>query len=71
MQRLAIEISRNAMAAIRATTGSTVCGATVNASLLSTQQQQQQDVSDDPMTNSNTARTIDAYPTPNGTPMRY
>jgi len=58
------------MAAIRATTGSTVCAATVNSSPLSTQQQQQQDV-DDPMTNSNTARTIDAYPTPNGTPMRY
>lgn len=60
-------MSHNAMAATRATSGSTVCGATVNASPLSTQQQ---DI-DDSMTNSNTTRTIDAYPTTNGTPMRY
>ncbi|XP_011702182.1 PREDICTED: uncharacterized protein LOC105458510 [Wasmannia auropunctata] len=72
-ERLAIEISRNAMAATRATNGTsgTICGATVNASSLSTQQQQQQqqDVGDS-MTNSNTTRTIDTYPTSNGTPVR-
>ncbi|XP_011863279.1 PREDICTED: E3 ubiquitin-protein ligase TRIM37-like [Vollenhovia emeryi] len=65
-ERLAIEISRNAMAATRATSGTAVCGATVNASPLSPQQQQ--DVGD-AMTSSNT-RTIDAYPTTNGTPVR-
>lgn len=71
-QRLAIEISRNAMAATRATSGTTICGATVNVSPSSTQQQQQQqqDVGDS-ITNSNTIRTIDAYPTTNGTPVRY
>ncbi|XP_071560509.1 uncharacterized protein [Temnothorax nylanderi] len=70
-ERLAIEISRNAMAATRATSGTTMCGATVNASPLSMQQQQQQqqDVGE-PMTNSSTTRTIDAYPTTNGTPVR-
>lgn len=66
-ERLAIEISRNAMTATRATSGTTICGATINASPLSTQQQQQD--AGDPMTNSNTTRTIDAYPTTNGTPV--
>ncbi|XP_012540959.2 uncharacterized protein LOC105839299 [Monomorium pharaonis] len=70
-ERLAIEISRNAMTATRATSGTTVCRATVNVSPLPAQQQQQQqqDVSD-PMINSSTTRTIDAYPTTNGTPVR-
>lgn len=69
-ERLAIEISRNAMAATRATSGTTMCGATVNASPLSTQQQQQQQDVGDPMTNSNITGTIDAYPTTNGTSVR-
>lgn len=55
------------MTATRATNGTTMCGS--NMSPLE-QQQQQQDVSD-PVTNSNTTRTIDAYPTANGTPIRY
>lgn len=70
-QRLAIEISRNAMAATRAINGTTICGAIVNSSPLSTQQQQQEQDVDDSMTNSNITRTIDAYPTTNGTPVRY
>jgi len=59
------------MAATRVTSG-TMCGATVNTLSLSTQQQQQQqqDISDS-MINSNTTRTIDVYPTTNGTPIRY
>lgn len=60
------------MAATRAT-GTTMCGSNANMSPLPIehqQQQQQQDVGD-PVTNSNTTRTIDAYPTANGTPMRY
>ncbi|XP_018394310.1 PREDICTED: uncharacterized protein LOC108773090 [Cyphomyrmex costatus] len=73
-ERLAIEISRNAMAATRATSGTngTMSTATVNTSSVSMQQQQQQQQQDagEPMTNSNTTRTIDAYPTMNGTPVR-
>ncbi|KAG5322098.1 TRI37 ligase, partial [Acromyrmex heyeri] len=71
-QRLAIEISRNAMAATRATSGTngTICAVTVNTSPISMQQQQQQQDTGEPMINSNTTRTIDAYSTTNGTPVR-
>ncbi|XP_018350094.1 PREDICTED: uncharacterized protein LOC108753202 [Trachymyrmex septentrionalis] len=70
-ERLAIEISRNAMAATRATSGSngTICAATVNTSPICMQQQQQQQDTGEPMINSNT-RTIDVYSTTNGTPVR-
>ncbi|KYN29017.1 E3 ubiquitin-protein ligase TRIM37, partial [Trachymyrmex cornetzi] len=70
-ERLAIEISRNAIAATKATCGTdgTMCAATVNTSPTSIQQQQQQDTGE-PMINSNTTRTIDAYSTTNGTPVR-
>ncbi|XP_011634045.1 uncharacterized protein LOC105425136 [Pogonomyrmex barbatus] len=67
-ERLAIEISRNAMAATRATNGTTMCGSNANASQ-STQQQQQQDINE-PVTSSNNTRTIDTYPTTNGTSVR-
>jgi len=58
------------MAATRVTNGTS--GATVNTLSLSTQQQQQQqqDISNS-IINSNTTRTIDVYPTTNGTPIRY
>jgi len=63
------------MAATRATSGTsgTMCGATINMLSLPTQQQQQQQQQDisDLITNSNTTRTIDVYPTTNGTPVRY
>jgi len=61
------------MAATRATSGTngTICAATVNTSPISIQQQQQQQETGEPMINSNTTRTIDAYSTTNGTPVRY
>ena len=71
-QRLTIEISRNSIAATRATSGTTMCSSTVNASPLSAQQQQQQQQDADNLTtNSNIIRTIDTYPIANGTPVRY
>ncbi|XP_029665454.1 uncharacterized protein LOC115236876 isoform X1 [Formica exsecta] len=71
-ERLAIEISRNAITATRATSGTTMCGSTANTSSLSVQQQQQQQQQNagDSTTNSNVIRTIDTYPTANGTPIR-
>ncbi|XP_070150409.1 uro-adherence factor A isoform X2 [Polyergus mexicanus] len=70
-ERLAIEISRNAITATRATSGTTMCGSTANMSSLSVQQQQQQQQNaGDSKTNSNIIRTIDTYPTANGTPIR-
>ncbi|XP_029162768.1 uncharacterized protein LOC114934268 [Nylanderia fulva] len=71
-ERLTIEISRNAMAATRATNGTTMCSSTVNTSPLSAQQQPQQQERDagDSTLNSNIIRTIDTYPTANGIPMR-
>lgn len=75
MQRLTIEISRNAITATRATNGTTICGSTVNTSPLSVQQQQQQQQQQqdagDSTTNSNVIRAIDTYPTANGIPIRY
>lgn len=68
-ERLTIEISRNAMTATRATNGTTMCSSSVNASPLSTQQQQERDAGDSTL-NSNVIRTIDTYPTANGIPMR-
>ncbi|XP_012225328.1 serine-rich adhesin for platelets-like isoform X2 [Linepithema humile] len=56
-ERLAIEISRNAVAATRVTNGTPMCGSTGNASL-------QQDASE--TVNSNATRTIDMCPTANG-----
>ncbi|EFN67872.1 Tripartite motif-containing protein 37 [Camponotus floridanus] len=69
-ERLAIEISRNAITATRAN-GTTIISSTANTSSLSVQQQQQQqqDVGDS-TNNSNVIRTIDTYPTTNGTPIR-
>ncbi|XP_032687906.1 uncharacterized protein LOC116852037 isoform X2 [Odontomachus brunneus] len=58
-ERLALEISRNAVAATRAS------GSTANASPLSKQQ-----VSDDVTSSSNTTRTIDTYATSSGTSTR-
>ncbi|EFN83733.1 uncharacterized protein LOC105183913 isoform X1 [Harpegnathos saltator] len=60
-ERLAIEISRNAVAATRATSGNTMCGSTANTSPLSIQQQQ-----DDVTSCSNVTRTIDTYATASG-----
>lgn len=75
MQRLTIEISRNAMTATRATNGTTMCNSSVNTSPLSMQQQPQQQQQErdagDSTLNSNVIRTIDTYPTANGIPMRY
>ncbi|KAL0115521.1 hypothetical protein PUN28_010800 [Cardiocondyla obscurior] len=66
-ERLAIEISRNAMAATKATSGTAMCGAAANSSPLSMQQQQNVG---DLTTSSSITRTIDKYFTANGTPVR-
>ncbi|KAL6429542.1 hypothetical protein ACFW04_007472 [Cataglyphis niger] len=66
-ERLAIEISRNAITATRATSGTTICGSTANTSSLSVQQQQD---AEDSKINSNVIQTIDTYSTANATSLR-
>nr|XP_033326823.1 E3 ubiquitin-protein ligase TRIM37-like isoform X1 [Megalopta genalis] len=57
-ERLAIEISRNAMTATRVSSG-TLCGPTSNVTSLVMQQQSQ--AAGDPLLNSNTSRSIEPY----------
>ncbi|XP_017752334.1 PREDICTED: uncharacterized protein LOC108545305 isoform X2 [Eufriesea mexicana] len=65
-ERLAIEISRNAMAATRVSSGATLCGSTTNVSPMMMQQQSQ--VAGEPLLNSNSIRSTDTYQ--NGTSTR-
>nr|XP_031849605.1 E3 ubiquitin-protein ligase TRIM37-like isoform X3 [Nomia melanderi] len=57
-ERLAIEISRNAMAA-RVSSGATLCGQTSNVTPLVMQQQSQ--AAGDPLLNSNSSRSVETY----------
>ncbi|CAK9823289.1 E3 ubiquitin-protein ligase TRIM37 [Anthophora retusa] len=58
-ERLAIEISRNAMAATRVPSGATLCGSTSNVMPMVVQQQPQ--ATTDPLLKSNSARSIETY----------
>ncbi|XP_076387093.1 uncharacterized protein LOC100879152 isoform X4 [Megachile rotundata] len=62
-ERLAIEISRNAMAATRVPSGATLCGSASNIAPVMMQQQSQ--AAGDPLVNTNTTRSVETYP--NGT----
>lgn len=68
-ERLAIEISRNAIAVTRAASGAALCGPTSNVTSLVMQQPCTQSTGDS-LLNSNSARTIDTYPAANSTPTR-
>ncbi|CAL7947562.1 unnamed protein product [Xylocopa violacea] len=65
-ERLAIEISRNAMAATRVPSGATLCGSTPN--VMSVAMQQQSQAAGDPLLNSNSTRSTETYQ--NGTSTR-
>ncbi|XP_033185079.1 uncharacterized protein LOC117154301 isoform X2 [Bombus vancouverensis nearcticus] len=65
-ERLAIEISRNAMAATRVPSGATLCGSTSNVTSIMMQQQSQ--AVGDPLLNSNSTRSAETYQ--NGTSTR-
>lgn len=65
-QRLAIEISRNAITATRVPSGATLCGPTSSVTPLAMQPSQG---AGDPLLNSNSSRSIETYP--NGTSTRY
>ncbi|XP_033302690.1 uncharacterized protein LOC117154301 isoform X1 [Bombus vancouverensis nearcticus] len=58
-ERLAIEISRNAMAATRVPSGATLCGSTSNVTSIMMQQQSQ--AVGDPLLNSNSTRSAETY----------
>ena len=64
-ERLAIEISRNAITATRVPSGATLCGPTSSVTPLAMQQSQG---AGDPLLNSNSSRSIETYP--NGTSTR-
>lgn len=66
MQRLAIEISRNAMAATRVPSGATLCGSTSNVTSMIIQQQSQ--AAGDALLNTNSTRSTETYQ--NGTSTR-
>nr|XP_034182065.1 E3 ubiquitin-protein ligase TRIM37-like isoform X3 [Osmia lignaria] len=59
-ERLAIEISRNAMAATRVPSGATLCGSASNIVPVMIQQQSQ--AAGDPIVNSNSTRSTETYP---------
>ncbi|XP_054008559.1 E3 ubiquitin-protein ligase TRIM37-like isoform X3 [Hylaeus anthracinus] len=59
-ERLAIEMSRSAMAATRVPSGATLCGPTSNVTPLVMQQQSQ--AAGDPLHSSNSTRSIETYP---------
>ncbi|XP_043253981.1 E3 ubiquitin-protein ligase TRIM37-like [Colletes gigas] len=65
-ERLAIEMSRNAMTATRVSSGATLCGSTSNVTSLVMQQQSQ--AAGDPLLISNSTRSMETYP--NGTSTR-
>ncbi|EZA49710.1 E3 ubiquitin-protein ligase TRIM37, partial [Ooceraea biroi] len=65
-ERLAIEISRNAVAAVKATNGTGIYGLHTSSPAMQ-QQQQQKRIAEDSTINSNTTRTIETYPNMNGT----